>query len=93
MYDSTDMGQPLINAPTYPIIQVHLTYLFELKGKSDDHITSRSLIPPGPQGLSTLRMQLQPGACPFPVLRFRGKITVPNAGTIALRRDFSSTTS
>ena len=41
---------------------------------------------------ATLRMQLQPGTCQFPVLRFWGKMTMPNAGTIAHRWDFPSTT-
>ena len=40
----------------------------------------------------TLRMQLQPGPCPFSVLGFWGKMTMPNAGTMAYRRDFPSTT-
>ena len=42
---------------------------------------------------STLRMKLQPGTCPFPVLGFWGKITMPNAGTMAYRRYLPSTTS
>ena len=42
--------------------------------------------------VSTLRMQLQPGICPSPVLRFWGKMTMSNAGTMAYRRDFPSTT-
>ena len=33
--------------------------------------------------VATLRMQLQPGTCPFPVPRFGGKITMPNAGIMA----------
>ena len=40
------------------------------------------------------RMQLQPGTCPFPVLRFWGKITMPNSG-ITVRtysRELPSTT-
>ena len=41
---------------------------------------------------STLRMQLQPGIFPFPVLGFGGKFTMPNAGTMRYRRDLPSTT-
>ena len=36
-------------------------------------------------------MQLQPGTCPFPVLEFWGKMTMPNAGIMAYRRDLPST--
>ena len=42
--------------------------------------------------VATLRMQLQPGTCPFPELRLWGKMTMPNAGTMAYRRDLPSTT-
>ena len=41
--------------------------------------------------ISTLIMQLHPGTCPFPVLGFWGKITMPDAGTMADRRYFPST--
>ena len=41
---------------------------------------------------ATLRMQLQPGTCPSPVLGFWGKMTMPNAGIMAYRRDLPSTT-
>ena len=44
------------------------------------------------QCISTLRMQLQPATCPFPVLGLWGKMTMPNAGIMAYRRDFPSTT-
>ena len=40
------------------------------------------------KGLSTLRLQLEPETFPFPVLGFWGKITMPNAGTMAYRRDY-----
>ena len=41
-----------------------------------------------------LRMKLlvQPGIFPIPVLGFWGKIAMPNARTMAYRRDFPSTT-
>ena len=45
--------------------------------------------------LTTLRMQPPSSlesAHPVPVLRFWGKMTMPNAGTMAYRRDFPSTT-
>ena len=54
---------------------------------------TRSLQISGQPGLPTLRMQLQPGTCPFTVLRFWGKMPMPNAGNMAYRRDFPSTTS
>ena len=41
---------------------------------------------------TTLRMQLQPGICPFSVLGFWGKMTMPSAGIMAYRRDLPSTT-
>ena len=40
----------------------------------------------------TLRMQLQPGTCPFSVLGLWGKITIPSAGIMVYRRDLPSTT-
>ena len=46
----------------------------------------------GARHMPTLRMQLQPGICPFPVLGFWGTMTMPNAGTMAYRRDLPSTT-
>ena len=62
-----------------------------LPGRSSSYHAS-----PAHAALSTLRMhaqlQLQPGTCPFPVLRFWGKMTIPNDGAIAYRRDFPSTT-
>ena len=42
--------------------------------------------------LTTLRMQLQPGTCPFSVLGFWGNMTMPSAGIMTYRRDFPSTT-
>ena len=67
------------------------------------HFTARA--PPAPHRMITctppygagpgppkLRMQLQPGICPFPVLGFWGKITMPSAGIMTYRRDFPSTT-
>ena len=42
--------------------------------------------------VTTLRMQIQPGTFPFPVLRFLGKMTMPNAGTMAYRRYYLATT-
>ena len=46
-------------------------------------------------GVTVLRMKqhVQPGICPFPVLGFWGKNTMPHAGTMAYRRYFPSTTS
>ena len=56
-------------------------------------IPARAGLPRSPPGLvATLRMQLQPGTCPFPVLGFWGKITMPSAGIMAYRRDLPSTT-
>ena len=42
--------------------------------------------------IPTLRMQLQPGTCPFSVLGFWGTMTMPSASIMAYRRDFPSTT-
>ena len=41
---------------------------------------------------SALRSQPQPATCPSPVLGFWGKMSTPNAGIMAYRRDFPSTT-
>ena len=40
--------------------------------------------------IATQRMQLQPGICLFSVLGFWGKISMPNAGIMAYRRDLPS---
>ena len=56
------------------------------------YVCAQGAPPRHKQGI-TLGMKLQPGICPFPVLGFWGKNTMPYAGTMAYRRYFPSTTS
>ena len=41
---------------------------------------------------SNPRLQVTHGTCSIPVLKLGGKMTMPNAGTMAYRRDLPSTT-